>query len=52
MLESEGVLVDPGSRFFTDDAPRNYLRIAVSQIHESQIGKGVRRIDAAIRAAA
>ena len=52
VLESEGVLVDPGSRFFTGEAPRNYMRIAVSQIHESQIGKGVRRIDAAIRAAA
>ena len=47
-----GVIVLPGSRFFTGPAahPRNHLRVAYSHAATDEIGEGVRRLGDACRA--
>lgn len=47
-LCSCGVAVESGERFFFDKRPKNFLRIAVSQIEEREIQGGVRKIKEAI----
>ncbi|QOZ44636.1 PLP-dependent aminotransferase family protein [Bradyrhizobium sp. CCBAU 53340] len=49
MLTKQGILVESGERFYSENARRNCLRIAVSQIPESKIDGAVKSIRAAIR---
>lgn len=52
-LRDEGVLIEPGVRFFwRADPPRNFYRIAYSSITTPKIGPGIARIGQAIRNAA
>jgi GntR family transcriptional regulator/MocR family aminotransferase len=49
MLAKQGILVESGERFYSANARRNCLRIAVSQIPESKIDGAVKSIRAAVR---
>ncbi|WP_322891623.1 MULTISPECIES: PLP-dependent aminotransferase family protein [unclassified Yoonia] len=48
-LRSDGVLIEPGARFFAGEAPpTEYMRLAYSSIPAARIGEGVRLIAAAL----
>lgn len=49
-LRADGVLIEPGRAFFaSEDAPRNYYRLAYSSIAPQKIGEGIARIALALR---
>ncbi|MBA3908948.1 MAG: GntR family transcriptional regulator [Rhodobacter sp.] len=49
-LRAEGVLIEPGRAFFaSEDAPRNYYRLAYSSIAPQRIADGIARIGKALR---
>lgn len=48
-LKTQGVLIEAGAPFFqSDNAPKNFFRLAYSSIPSEKIPEGVRRIDQAI----
>jgi GntR family transcriptional regulator/MocR family aminotransferase len=50
-LSKVGVLIEPGTAFFSGDAPpRNYYRLAYSSVAQARIDPGVAEIAKAIDA--
>lgn len=49
-MESVGILLEAGGRFFRAGRPANHLRICVSQIAESDIAPGIARVSKAVQA--
>jgi GntR family transcriptional regulator/MocR family aminotransferase len=48
-LKSEGVLIEPGHPFFTDETPpKNFYRLGYSSIPSERIPEGVSRIARAL----
>jgi len=48
-LRKEGVIIEEGAPFFSDQTPQNsYYRLAYSSIKSSKIEKGLERIAGAI----
>jgi len=51
-LRDDGVLIEPGSPFFSDqDSAKNYFRLAYSSIKSEKIPEGVRRISQRVTSA-
>jgi len=48
-LESHGVLIESGERFFRDSPRRNYLRLGISQIPSEKISTGLGVVELGLR---
>lgn len=48
-MAEQGILIEPGQRFFLGSPDGNYLRMAVSQVAENMIDSGIARIAKAVR---